>query len=131
MVAKVTLIGNLGKDPEIKINSDKKMASFSVAVSKYRNKEKTTMWVNVVCFDPKKSDVLEAYAKKGTKVYVEGELNINEYTDKDGNKRTGVNVIISNFNGELQLLSRADEAAKTQDSREAVIREMADDTIPF
>ena len=131
MVAKVTLIGNLGKDPEIKNNADKKMASLSLAVTKYRNKEKTTMWVNVVCFDPKKCDVIESFARKGTKIYVEGELNINEYTDKEGNKRTGVNVVISNFNGELQLLSRADEAAKSQDPREAVIKELASDVIPF
>jgi single-strand DNA-binding protein len=129
MVCKVTVIGNLGKRPEVKtLDSGKKYARFSLAVNKYKNKEKTTMWVDVTCWDEKKVEVLEAYADKGTKLYVEGELEKRTYR-KDGVEKLAVEVVISAFKGELQLLTRSDEAGSRQESDSG--GDTTDDHIPF
>jgi len=103
MVAKVTLVGNIGKEPEIKAYGDKRAARFSIAVNRWVKKEKTTMWVNVVVWDQKKVEVIENYASKGMKVYIEGNLEIREY-EKDGSKRLATEVVLGPFNGEFQML---------------------------
>ena len=113
MVAKVTVIGNLGKKPEIKATGDgKKFARFSLAVNRYVNKEKSTMWVDCVCWDEKKTEVLEAFADKGTKVYVEGQLEKRTYM-KDGVEKLAVEVSIGRFSGDMQLLTRGDGGGST------------------
>jgi len=112
MVAKVTLIGNIGKEPEIKSYGDKRSARFSVAVNRWVKKEKTTMWVSVVVWDQKKVEVIESYASKGLKVYVEGNLEIREY-EKDGVKKTATEVVVGAFNGEFQMLDNTKKSETT------------------
>ncbi|MEN9709025.1 MAG: single-stranded DNA-binding protein, partial [Pseudomonadota bacterium] len=93
-VNKVILIGNVGRDPEVRrtANGDP-IVSFSVATTEsWRDKatgerKDRTEWHNVTIFNEQLGKVAEQYVKKGTKVYLEGSLQTREYTDKDGNQR--------------------------------------------
>ena len=110
-VNKVILLGNLGRDPEIRsMQSGSKMATFSVATSK-RWKDKVsqeqrdkTSWHNVVVFGDGLVDIVEKYVKKGSKIYVEGELQTRKWQDQDGNDRYTTEVILQGYNGNLTLL---------------------------
>ena len=93
---KVTLIGNLGKDPEVRSTSNgSRVASFSVATSRVWNdqngsKQEKTEWHRCVAWNTnfsKLADVVEKYVKKGDKVYVEGRIEYGQYQDKDGQTR--------------------------------------------
>ena len=110
-VNKVILLGNLGRDPEIRsMQSGSKMASFSIATSK-RWKDKNTQeqkdktsWHNIVVFGDGLVDIVEKYVKKGSKIYVEGELQTRKWQDKDGNDRYTTEVILQGYNCNLTLL---------------------------
>lgn len=130
MVARVTLIGNLGKPPEIKTTqAGKKFARFSVAVNKYANKEKTTMWVDCVVWNEKTSEFLEGFATKGSKLYIDGTLEKRTY-QKDGVEKLAVEVHVPAFGGDVQLLSRPENGAGG--SAPAPMPAMADaDDVPF
>jgi single-strand DNA-binding protein len=114
-VNKVILIGNLGRDPEVRrTNNGDAVVSFSLACSEsWRDKstgerKDRTEWVNVVIFNENIGKVAEQYCKKGSKVYLEGQLQTREFTDKDGNQRKVTEVVLQRFRGELTLLdSRA------------------------
>jgi single-strand DNA-binding protein len=110
-VNKVILIGNLGRDPEVRrMGSGDPVVSFSLATTEsWRDKasgerKDRTEWHNVVIFNEALGKVAEQYAKKGTKVYIEGQLQTREYTDKDGNQRKVTEVVLQRFRGELTLL---------------------------
>ena len=110
-VNKVILLGNLGRDPEIRsTQSGSKMATFSIATSK-RWKDKVsqeqrdkTSWHNIVVFGDGLVDIVEKYVKKGSKIYVEGELQTRKWQDQDGNDRYSTEVILQGFNSNLTLL---------------------------
>ena len=110
-VNKTILLGNLGRDPEIRsMQSGSKMASFSIATSKrwkdrntQEQKEKTS-WHNIVVFGDGLVDIVEKYVKKGSKIYVEGELQTRKWQDKDGNDRYTTEVILQGYNCNLTLL---------------------------
>ncbi len=91
-VNKVILLGNLGKDPEVKaIDNGRKVARFTLATTEsYRNQQgervDQTEWHNVVFWGPV-VDVIDKYLKKGNQVYVEGKINNRSYDDKEGNKK--------------------------------------------
>jgi len=114
-VNKVILVGNLGKDPEVRrLNSGDQVVNFSLATSEtWRDKtsgerKERTEWHNVVIFNENLGKVAEQYCKKGTKVYVEGQLQTRKWQDKDGADRYTTEVVLQRFRGELQLLdSRA------------------------
>ena len=113
-VNKVILIGNLGKDPEVRSGQDgKKFGNFTLATSetwKDRNtgeKREKTEWHRVVIYNDRLADFAEKYLKKGNKVYVEGQLTTREWNDKDGQKRYTTEIVISQFKGELTSLSSA------------------------
>ncbi len=115
-VNKVILLGNLGRDPEIRaMQSGNKMATFSLATSK-RWKDKATQeqkdktsWHNVVIFGEGLVGIVEKYVKKGSKVYIEGELNTRKWQDQSGNDRYTTEVVLQGFNCNLTLLdSRKD-----------------------
>jgi single-strand DNA-binding protein len=130
MVAKVTLIGNIGRDPDIKTYGEKRKASFSVAVNRWVKKEKTTMWVNVSVWDQKKIEVIETYVRKGTKVYIEGNLEIRDY-EKDGVKKQATEVVLGPFNGEFQLIgSKSDDNAGSSNKQEKTSYD-TDEDMPF
>jgi single-strand DNA-binding protein len=110
-VNKVILVGNLGRDPETRrTGTGDPVVSFSVATSEtWRDKasgerKEKTEWHNVVIWNENLGKVAEQYLKKGSKVYIEGQLQTREYTDKDGNQRKSTEVVLQRFRGELQML---------------------------
>jgi single-strand DNA-binding protein len=118
-VNKVILIGNLGRDPEVRRTSaGDPIVSFSVATTEsWRDKasgerKERTEWHNVVIFNENLGKIAEQYCKKGTKIYLEGQLQTREYTDRDGNQRKATEVVLQRFRGELTLLdSRGRDSA--------------------
>jgi single-strand DNA-binding protein len=110
-VNKVILIGNLGKDPEVRrLNSGDQVVNFTLATSEsWRDKnsgerKEKTEWHNVVIFNENLGKVVEQYCKKGSKVYVEGQLQTRKWQDKDGADRYTTEVVLQRFRGELTLL---------------------------
>ena len=110
-VNKVILLGNLGRDPEIRsMQSGKKMASFSIATSKRwkdrntQEQKENTSWHNIVVFNEGLVDVIEKYVKKGSKIYVEGELQTRKWQDQDGKDRYTTEVVLQGYNSNLTLL---------------------------
>ncbi len=110
-VNKVVLVGNLGKDPEIRIAQDgTKIAQLSIATSDSwkdkltgERKEKTE-WHRVVVFNPNIADVCEKYLRKGAKVYLEGQLQTRKWTDQAGQEKYTTEVVLPKFKGELTML---------------------------
>jgi len=110
-VNKVILVGNLGRDPEIRsMQSGNKMASFSIATSKrwkdkstQEQKEKTS-WHNIVVFGDGLVNIIEQYVKKGSKIYLEGELQTRKWQDSEGKDRYTTEVILQGYNCNLTLL---------------------------
>jgi single-strand DNA-binding protein len=113
-VNKVILIGNLGKDPEVRrLNSGDQVVNFSVATSEtWRDKnsgerKERTEWHNVVIFNENLGKVAEQYCKKGTKVYLEGQLQTRKWQDQSGADRYTTEVVLQRFRGELTMLDGA------------------------
>jgi single-strand DNA-binding protein len=110
-VNKVILIGNLGRDPEVRrLNSGDSVVSFSLATTdSWRDKatgerKERTEWHNVVIYNENLGKIAEQYCKKGSKIYLEGQVQTREYTDRDGNQRKTTEVVLQRFRGELTLL---------------------------
>ena len=121
-VNKVILLGNLGRDPEIRsTQSGSKMATFSMATSKrWRDKNTQeqrdkTSWHNIVVFGDGLVDIVEKYVKKGSKIYVEGELQTRKWQDQDGNDRYSTEVVLQGFNSNLTLLDSRNANTNTED----------------
>ena len=108
---KVILVGRLGKDPEVRhTNNGGKIASFSLATSESWNdrasgerKEKTE-WHRVVIFSTGLCDIAEKYLRKGSQVYLEGQLQTRKWTGDDGNDRYTTEVVLGQFRSELRML---------------------------
>ncbi len=139
-VNKVILLGNLGRDPEVRSNQDgSKIVSFSVATTEsWRDKatgerKDRTEWHRVVVFNPNLADVCERYLKKGAKVYLEGQLQTRKWQDKDGMERYTTEVIIPRFRGELALLDPKGAISDEVTTNEPLDQPSAgiDDDIPF
>ena len=110
-VNKVILVGNLGRDPESRsFQNGGKVVSFSIATSdtwKDKNsgdRKDKTEWHNVSIFSEGLARVAEQYLKKGSKVYLEGQLETRSWTDKDNNERKTTEVVLRNFNSSMVLL---------------------------
>lgn len=110
-VNKVILIGNLGRDPEVRsMNNGGKVVNLSVATSEtWRDKnsgerQERTEWHRVVIFNEKLGEVAERYLKKGAKVYVEGALQTRKWTDQSGQEKYSTEVVLQRFRGELTML---------------------------
>jgi single-strand DNA-binding protein len=123
-VNKVILVGNLGRDPEIRsMQSGDKVASFSIATSENwkdkttgERKEKTE-WHRISVFNQGLVKVIENYVKKGSKVYIEGQLETRKWTDKDGQEKYTTEVVLRPFRGELTMLdSKGGGGSSFQDS---------------
>src|SRR6201987_3474535 len=113
-VNKVILIGNLGKDPEVRRMQDgRPVVNLSVATSDtWRDKatgerRERTEWHRVVIFNENLCKVVEQYLKKGSKVYIEGQLQTRKWQDQSGQDRYSTEVVLQGFRGELTLLDRA------------------------
>jgi single-strand DNA-binding protein len=130
-VNKVILIGNLGRDPEIRSTQDgARIATFSVATSEtWRDKatgerKDRTEWHRVVVFNDRLVEVIEKYVKKGAKVYLEGALQTRKWTDNSGQERYTTEVVLGRFRGELTMLdSRGGGGESTSYGEEAPAEE--------
>jgi single-strand DNA-binding protein len=110
-VNKVILVGNLGRDPEIRtLNSGDRVANFSLATSEsWRDRSsgerrERTEWHRVVVFNDNLVKVVENYLRKGSKVYVEGALQTRKYQDQSGQEKYSTEVVLQKFRGELTML---------------------------
>ena len=110
-VNKVILVGNLGKDPEVRHTQDgRPIVNLSVATSEnWRDKQtgerkERTEWHRVVIFNENLAKIAEQYLKKGAKVYLEGQLQTRKYTDKDGVEKYSTEVVLQQYRGELTML---------------------------
>ena len=125
---KVTLIGNLGKDPIIRaMKQGDEIATFSLATSerwvdKDGKKQEKTHWHNIVIFNKPFVKIVKNYVTKGTKLAVEGQLETRKWQDQSGNDRYTTEVVLKQYRGELHLLSPKPSGAKNDD---------IDDEIPF
>ncbi len=122
-INKVTLVGNLGRDPEIRHTATgQKIAHLSVATSetwkdKSGERQERTEWHRVVIFNANLADFSERYLKKGSKVYVEGALQTRKFTDQSGQDRYTTEVVLGAFRGELVVLDgRVDGASSSLSS---------------
>ncbi len=112
-INKVILVGNLGRDPEIRtMQSGDKLANFSLATSETWNdrqsgeRRERTEWHRVVIFG-RLAEIAERYLRKGSKVYLEGSLQTRKWQDQSGQERYTTEVVLQRFRGELQMLDKA------------------------
>ncbi|MFO1129475.1 MAG: single-stranded DNA-binding protein [Rhodospirillales bacterium] len=110
-VNKVILVGNLGRDPEVRnLQDGSKVVTLSVATSeRWRDRQsgenrERTEWHRVVVFNERLAEVAERYLRKGSKVYVEGALQTRKWTGNDGQERYTTEVVLQRFRGELTML---------------------------
>ena len=110
-VNKVILIGNLGRDPEVRHTNDgKPIVNFSIATSEtWRDRSsgerrERTEWHRVVVFNEKLGEIAQKYLQKGSKVYIEGALRTRKWTDQSGVEKYSTEVVLENFRGELTML---------------------------
>jgi single-strand DNA-binding protein len=150
-VNKVILVGNLGKDPEVRtFQNGGRVASFSIATSESwkdktsGEKKEKTEWHRVSIFNENLVGIVERYLKKGAKVYIEGQLETRKWTDKEGKERYSTEVVLRPYRGELTMLdgansNRSSSPQMSEDSAPAfgpsggssnAAPEM-DDSIPF
>ena len=151
-VNKVTLVGRLGKDPEIRpMNSGGSVANLSLATSeRWRDQnqemQERTEWHRVVMFG-KLADVAGQYLKKGSQIYVEGRLQTRKWQDQDGNDRYSTEVVVSGYGGQMVMLGdggnrsgggynrgndgRDFASSVTPTGSAAGVDNFADDDIPF
>lgn len=115
---KVTLIGNLGKDPEIRHTQDGRgIANFSIATSESwkdratGEKKQKTEWHNIVVFSEGLVKVIQSYVKKGSRVYIEGQLQTRKWQDKNGADRWSTEIVLQNYGSNLILLDSKTDAA--------------------
>src|ERR687890_2380875 len=128
-VNKVILVGNLGKDPEIRtLNSGDRVANLRIATSEsWRDKssgerKEKTEWHQVVIFNDNLARVAEQYLKKGSKVYLEGQLQTRKWTDQSGVEKYTTEVVLQRFRGELTLLDgRSGGASEGADEEQGQI----------
>jgi single-strand DNA-binding protein len=132
-VNKVILVGNLGRDPEVRsMSSGDPVVNLSLATSE-RWKDKSsgeqrekTEWHRVVIFDERLCDVAQKYLRKGSKIYIEGQLQTRKWTDQQGVEKYSTEVVLKRFNGVLTMLdSRSDQREQPEP------QVSLDDDIPF
>lgn len=150
-VNKVILVGNVGKDPEIRsTQSGGKIANLTVATSeswKDRNtgeRKERTEWHRVAVMSAPLAEVVEKYVKKGSKLYLEGQLQTRKWTDQSGQERYTTEVVISGFGSQLVMLdSRPSDGAQPAPQQQSQPRQQPkpqpsepayddlDDSVPF
>lgn len=137
---KVQLIGSLGKDPESRTFSNGgSVVNFSLATSeRYKdrdgNRQEKTEWHNVAIFNEGLGKVATDYLRKGSKVYIEGQLQTRKWTDQNGADRYSTEVVVPKFGGGLVLLDKRDgggNAAPGAGIQTFRVNEDLDDDVPF
>ena len=117
MINKVILIGRLGADPELKkTKNGDSFCNLSLATNKkIKDNEKTT-WHKIVVFDPRIAETMGKYAKKGTQLYVQGEIETRSYKDANYNQRYVTEIIVPRYSGVIKMLSGKGESTSSSDS---------------
>lgn len=120
---KVTLIGNLGRDPEIRTTGEgKEIANLSLATTETwkdrvtGEKREKTEWHRVVIFNEGLVSIIKNYVKKGGKLYIEGALQTRKWNDNSGQEKYTTEVVLQNFNSQLILLDSKNTSSHVQDS---------------
>jgi single-strand DNA-binding protein len=118
---KVILVGNLGKDPEVRTTqAGSKIVSFTLATSETWSdrasgeRKERTEWHRVVVFNEAIADIAERFLTKGAKVYVEGQLQTRKWTDQGGQEHHMTEVVLPRFKGEMTMLSRANASERPE-----------------
>ena len=121
---KAVLIGNLGRDPEMRATqSGDKICHLSIATSEsWRDKNsgerrERTEWHRVVIFNQNLAKVAEAYLRKGSKVYLEGQLQTRKWTDQSGQDKYTTEIVLQNYRGELVMLDGKEGGSSNDDFR--------------
>ena len=120
-VNKVILVGNLGRDPEVRrLTSGDPVVNLSVATSEsWRDKasgerKERTEWHRVVIFNENLAKIAEQYLRKGAKVYIEGQLQTRKYTDKDGAEKYSTEIVLQKYRGELTMLDGRGDSDRSE-----------------
>ena len=136
-VNKVILVGNLGRDPEIRSTQDgTRVANLSLATSEsWRDKtsgerREKTEWHRVVVFNERIVDVAEKYLHKGSKVYVEGQLQTRKWTDQSGQEKYTTEIVLQKFRGELTMLDARGAGSEAGGYTEPAVHEGASHSGP-
>lgn len=110
-INKVQIMGNLGRDPEVRHTQDgKKVVTLNIATSEFwkdkvtQERKDRTEWHKVIIFNEGLAEVAEKYLKKGSKVYTEGQLQTRKWTDKEGRDVYSTEIVLQRFRGELILM---------------------------
>jgi len=141
-VNKVTLLGRLGKDPEVRnFQNGGKVVNFSIATSERwkdsdGNQKERTEWHNVAIFNEKLGEIAEKYLRKGAQVYLEGQLQTRKWQDQSGNDRYTTEVVLPRFGGAITLIGGRGDGGGDAPANDAPRRSVAedralDDEIPF
>jgi single-strand DNA-binding protein len=145
-VNKVTLLGRLGKDPEVRnFQNGGKVVNFSVATSERwkdsdGNQKERTEWHNVAIFNEKLGEIAERYLRKGAQVYLEGQLQTRRWQDQSGNDRYTTEVVLPRFGGAMTFIGGKGDGGgdapftPTRDDIKREVRNMKrdlDDDLPF
>lgn len=123
-VNKVIIVGNLGRDPEVRrLSSGEPVVNLRIATSEsWRDKQsgekkEKTEWHSVVIFNENLAKIAEQYLKKGSKVYVEGQLQTRKWQDQQGTEKYTTEIVLQRFRGELTILdSRSDAGGDAENS---------------
>lgn len=135
---KVQLIGNVGRDPEIRFAKDgNPIANMSIATSdtwkdKQGQKQEKTAWHRVVVFG-KLAEIIQQYVSKGAKIFIEGKLQTKKWTDKSGQDRYTTEIVLDGFNGQMIMLGSPGRGGQQQDDQPPPQQDTQghDDEIPF
>mgnify|MGYP000143066505 FL=1 len=134
-INKVILVGNLGAKPEVKYASNgNAISNLSVATSESwtdkstGQKQERTEWHRVSLFG-KLAEIAGQYLDKGSKVYVEGKLQTRKWQDQNGQDRYTTEVVVSGFNGTLQMLDRRDDSSSSAPSENVTVKDQTEPSI--
>ena len=134
MINRVTLVGRVGSDPEIKVTSkDEKFAKLSLATNKkYKvggDTQEKTAWHMIKVFDPRLAETIEKYVTKGTMLYIEGEIDYSKYTDDSGTTKTFTEILVPKFSGVIRMLGSKSSAS----SKPAAVKQAEEEevVVPF
>jgi len=139
-INKVILVGNVGQDPEVRrMSNGDAVVNLSVATGEsWRDKSsgerrEKTEWHRVVIFNEHLAKIAEQYVRKGSKVYVEGQIQTRKWTDQQGQDKYSTEIVLNRFRGDLQMLdSKGDSRNGAGTYRDADLNEPdLDDEIPF
>ena len=139
MLNKVMLIGNVGKNPEVKFaQNGNKIASFSLATSEtWKDKEtgeqnKKTEWHKIVVFNPFLANLIDERIKSGAKLFIEGSLQTRKWTDNAGADKYMTEVVLSAYKGDIKMLdSKTESVENAPETQNIAPQDDLDDEIPF